>query len=73
MVNILEKNEIQIDEVTLNYIKDYTLIVTRKNNIIIELYFKDHASTGKGFTITGSIAINNFVELLKEFINVREI
>ena len=71
MVISKEQTEFKLDEVTLEYIKDYSLLVGRTNDVVTSLVFKDHADTGKGFYVSGATNLNAFIKLLMEFVEVR--
>lgn len=74
MVKTLETNNIQVDEVTLKDIKNHSLVVTRTNNKISNIRFKDNNDSHGGFVINGFYNnLDILVQLLKEFIVVRDI
>jgi hypothetical protein len=72
MVEIIEKKICQIDKISLEEVVDYYLIVTREDNKITQIEFKDKTSSDWGFTLS-RLNLNSFVQLIKEFINVRQL
>lgn len=75
MVKTLETNNIQVDEVTLKDIKNHSLVVTRTNNKVSNIQFKDNNNSYGGFVVNDfyNNNLDIFVQLLKEFIVVRDI
>ena len=72
MVEIIEKKVCQKDKIFLEEVKDFYLIVTREDNKITQIEFKDKTSSDWGFTLS-RLNLNSFVQLIKEFINVRQL
>jgi hypothetical protein len=72
MVEIIEKKVCQKDKIFLEEVKDFYLIVTREDNKITQIEFKDKTTSDWGFTLS-RVDLNSFVKLIKEFINVRQL
>ena len=72
MVEIIEKKVCQKDKIFLEEVKDFYLIVTREDNKITQIEFKDKTTSDWGFTLS-RVDLNIFVQLIKEFINVRQL
>jgi hypothetical protein len=77
MVEIIKTINSQIERISLENNEDYTLKVTKEDNSIAQIELEDNKGIGieyKGFILSSkNQSLNIFVQLLKEFINVRQL